>query len=83
MYSTYVLYSRRFNKIYIGFTGNLQNRLQTHNSEENTGWTAKYKPWETLYSEEFETKSEAMKREKQLKTSRGRAFVWQKVEELE
>ncbi|RLD36635.1 MAG: GIY-YIG nuclease family protein [Bacteroidetes bacterium] len=77
MYSTYVLYSPQFNKIYIGFSGNLQNRLRIHNSLENTGWTAKYQPWEIFYFEEFETKYEAMKRERQLKTSRGRAFIWE------
>lgn len=81
MYSTYVLYSSQYNKIYIGFSVNLQNRLLIHNSLENTGWTAKYQPWEILYTEEFETKSEALKREKQLKTSRGRAFIWKMVEE--
>ncbi|MCX6239152.1 MAG: GIY-YIG nuclease family protein [Bacteroidia bacterium] len=77
MYYTYVLYSIRFNKIYIGFSGDLQNRLLIHNDSRNTGWTAQYQPWEIFYSEEYTTKSDAMKREKQLKTSRGRSFIWE------
>ena len=81
MYSTYVLYSSHFNKIYIGFSSNLENRLLIHNSRENKGWTAKYQPWEIFYTEEFEVKSEALKREKQLKTSRGRAFIWKMIED--
>jgi putative endonuclease len=79
MYYTYVLYSSKFNKIYVGFSGDLHNRLLIHNGLQNTGWTAKYQPWEILYSEEFETKPEAMKREKQLKSSRGRVFIWEMV----
>ncbi|MBN1650060.1 MAG: GIY-YIG nuclease family protein [Bacteroidales bacterium] len=79
MYHTYVLYSIQFNKIYIGFSSNLELRLSIHNSDKNTGWTSKYKPWEVLYSENFETKKEAMLREKQLKTSRGRAYIWDLV----
>ena len=79
MYFTYVLYSPQFNKIYVGFSGDLQNRLLIHNDSRNTGWTAQYQPWKIFYSEEYATKSEAMKREKQLKTSRGRTFIWEMV----
>jgi putative endonuclease len=79
MYYTYVLYSSRFNKIYVGFSSDLQNRLLAHNDLQNTGWTSQYQPWIIFYSEEYTTKSEAMKREKQLKTSRGRAFIWEMV----
>jgi putative endonuclease len=75
MFYTYVLYSSQFDKIYIGFSGNLKNRLIFHNDSRNTGWTAHYQPWEVIYFEEFESKPEAMIREKQLKTSRGRAFI--------
>jgi len=33
------------------------------------------KPWQIIHIEGFETKSEALKREKELKSSRGRAFI--------
>ncbi|HEY5823050.1 MAG TPA: GIY-YIG nuclease family protein [Cyclobacteriaceae bacterium] len=35
----------------------------------------KYRPWRLFYSETFETKSEAMQREKQLKSFKGREFL--------
>jgi putative endonuclease len=44
-------------------------------------YTSKFRPWELIYFETFATRAEAMKREKQLKTSQGRAFAWQKVKE--
>jgi len=40
------------------------------------GWTIKFRPWKLIYKEEFETKQEAMKRDKQLKSYQGRQFIW-------
>ena len=75
MFYVYALYSKDFDKIYIGFTSDLNARLNAHNHESNTGWTSKFKPWILFYNEEFMNKSDAMKREKQLKSSRGRVFI--------
>ena len=79
MYYTYVLYSSSFNKIYVGQTGDLHQRLEMHNSKENTGWTSRFQPWEMICFEEFDSRTEAIKRENSLKTARGRIFVWELV----
>nr|WP_237249358.1 GIY-YIG nuclease family protein [Sphingobacterium faecale] len=39
MYTVYVLYSPVYDKIYIGYTGNLANRLLSHNKLSTKGWT--------------------------------------------
>jgi putative endonuclease len=75
MFTTYVLYSGKYDKIYIGYTSNLQQRLLSHNELATKGWTIKFRPWQLIYKEKFETKSEAMKREKQLKSYQGRTFI--------
>ena len=75
MFTTYVLYSGKYDKIYIGYTSNLQQRLLSHNELATKGWTIKFRPWKIIYKEKFETKSEAMKREKQLKSYQGRTFI--------
>lgn len=75
MYFAYVLYSRNFNKIYVGYSSDVKKRLAAHNDERNTGWTKKYQPWEIIHQEKFNTKTEALKREKQLKSSKGRSFI--------
>ena len=79
MFVTYVLYSRKFDKIYIGVTSDLIDRFQSHNFRSTKGYTVSYRPWEVLLVEFFETKSEAIRREKALKSSRGRAFIWEQV----
>ena len=76
---TYVLYSRQFDKIYIGSTSNLQARFLAHNQLANKGWTIRYRPWEILFHESFSTKADAMKREKQLKSFRGRVYIRERI----
>jgi putative endonuclease len=81
MFTVYVLYSDKFDKIYIGYTSDLTSRLLSHNELGTKGYTMKYRPWKVIYTEIHEEKSEAMKREKQLKTARGRDFCWNHVRE--
>ena len=81
MYTVYVLCSPSFNQIYIGFTSDLPNRFLSHNELATKGHTIKFRPWVIAYTEEHQTKSEAMKRETQLKSANGRAFVWGVVHE--
>ena len=75
MYTTYVLYSEKYDKIYIGFTSNLQQRLLSHNKLATKGWTIKFRPWQLIYHENHQTKQQAMNREKQLKSYQGRKFI--------
>jgi putative endonuclease len=80
MYTVYALYSEDYDKIYIGYSSNLESRLLSHNVYGAKGWTKKYRPWQIVYTESYETKQEAMKREKQLKTAKGREFIWNIIE---
>ena len=75
MFTVYVLHSQSFDKIYIGFTSDIEKRLFAQNHISNKGWTKSFQPWEVIYKEEFKLKSDAMIREKQLKTSKGRDFI--------
>jgi putative endonuclease len=75
MYHVYVLYSKKFEKIYIGYSSNIDQRLKSHNDPGNRGWTKKYKPWILIYSEAVELKNMAILRERQLKSYRGRQFI--------
>ena len=75
MFFVYVLYSVDYQRIYIGFTSNIESRLFAHNHPSNKGWTKNFQPWKILYTEQYENKSDAMKREKQLKSAKGREFI--------
>lgn len=76
MYILYALYNSRVDKIYIGQTVDLQKRLYEHNSHAFQGYTSRFEgEWEVIYQESLPTRSEALKREKQLKSFRGREFI--------
>ena len=79
MYTVYALYSTKYDKIYIGYTSNIEQRLAQHNLLSGKGYTVKYRPWQIIYSETYETKKEAMAREKQLKSATGRNFIRQLI----
>ena len=82
MFYVYALYIRSFDKIYIGYTSNLRSRFQSHNELATKGYTVRYRPWTILYTETLLTKREALKRESELKSARGRAFIWELVKKL-
>lgn len=81
MFTVYVLYCASFEKIYIGYTSDIKNRLLSHNELATKGYTIKYRPWVIVYTEEYETKTDALRREKQLKSAAGRKFIWNIIEE--
>jgi len=82
MFTVYVLYSKDYNKIYIGFTSDLEQRLLSHNELGQKGWTIKFRPWQLVYNEVFQFKQDAMKREKELKTATGRNFIWSLIKAM-
>ena len=75
MFFVYVLYSPSADKFYVGYTSNLESRLLSHNLLGTKDWTKRYRPWDLVYTEPYETKSSALKREKVLKTGVGREFI--------
>ncbi|NTW31447.1 MAG: GIY-YIG nuclease family protein [Bacteroidetes bacterium] len=80
IYYVYVLKSLSFIKHYTGQTEDLERRLREHNEGSLGVYTKNKGPWELIYFEKFDTRTEAMKREKYLKTGIGRAFLKRNVE---
>ncbi|KKQ37601.1 MAG: GIY-YIG catalytic domain protein [Candidatus Roizmanbacteria bacterium GW2011_GWA2_37_7] len=76
MFCVYALYNKDNNKIYIGATDNLERRIIEHNQKRGNHFTAKYSgEWKLIYSEITSTRKESLKREKQLKSYRGRQHI--------
>ncbi len=78
-FTVYILYTETHNKIYIGYTSNLIQRFYSHNQLGKGGYTCKFRPWVVIYTELFELKTSAIKREKQLKSANGRNWIWHKI----
>ncbi len=52
---------------YTGVTSNLKRRFGEHKTKSGSWHTKLHKPIKLLYTEEYRTKAEALKREKQIK----------------
>jgi len=66
MYYVYILQCSD-NSYYIGYTTDLKNRIKEHNEGSGGRNTRLKSPVELLYTEKFENKSDALKREAQIK----------------
>jgi len=74
MWFVYILYSDKIDRYYIGVTDNLEWRLERHNA----GWgkyTKRGTPWKIVYHESYVSKSEALKRERQIKNRKSRTYI--------
>ena len=62
----YIIYSENFDKYYKGYTTHPQLRLQEHN-DGLSRYTKHFTPWKLVFLQSFETKTEALIRERKLK----------------
>ena len=74
MYHTYILFSIKKNKYYIGSTSNLEERIKKHNSNHK-GFTGGIGDWQVVYQENYQSKSEATQREMQIKKWKSRKII--------
>ena len=74
MFYTYVLKSKKDNNLYIGFSSNLKRRLMEHN-KGLVEITKSRRPFKLVYYEACLSKTDALIREKELKTGFGRGYL--------
>lgn len=82
MFYAYVILNKTRDKIYVGQTDDLKDRLRKHNDpsfDKNSYASINSGKWIFVHREEFSTRKMAMKREKELKSSRGRDFIRRKI----
>jgi putative endonuclease len=63
-YYVYAIYSKSQDIIYVGQTKSIENRIKSHLKGQST-FTSRAKDWKLFYTESKETRTEALKREKQ------------------
>ena len=74
-YHTYILYSVQIDRYYIGSTGDdLEERLRRHNTNHK-GFTGTANDWVYYHLEEYSSKGEAVKREKEIKSKKSRKYI--------
>jgi putative endonuclease len=71
----YILYSEKCDKYYVGHSEFLSGRIDEHNSGKGGRFSSACLPWILMYEEEFPTRSDAMKREKEIKNKKSRRYI--------
>lgn len=80
LYYCYILSNKNRTVLYIGFTNNLNLRIQQHKKGVGALFTKKYSAYELVYFEEFTERKKARKREIQLKNWK-RSWKWDLVKD--
>lgn len=73
-YYIYILLSLKDTKFYIGYTGNLEQRIQKHNLGLVQSTSCRL-PIKLIFYEAYLNKYDALRREKYLKTSKGKTTI--------
>jgi len=74
MFRVYVIQSLTHGTRYVGSAENVVPRVSEHNMGK-CRYTSGRRPWTLIYQEEYPTRSEAMKRERFLKSGQGRKYL--------
>ncbi len=70
----YIIYSHSLDKFYIGYTIDVDKRLNEHNSGIST-FTSHAKDWITKWVKAFDTREEAMSEERRIKKKKSRKYI--------
>jgi putative endonuclease len=73
MYTVYII-KNYDGQLYKGYTANIERRLSEHNSGKSR-WSKFRGPWKLVYYEEYQNKSDAIKRELFFKSGKGRELL--------
>ncbi|MBF9252044.1 GIY-YIG nuclease family protein [Pontibacter sp. 172403-2] len=73
-YYTYILYSEKLDRYYIGSCEDMEVRIMQHNSGRNKS-TKGGIPWQIKHTETFETRLTAISREIGIKKKKSRKYI--------
>jgi putative endonuclease len=75
MATVYILYSENLDRYYVGSTSStIEERLGKHLTN-HSGFTGKAKDWVVVYTEVFDNKSDALRRELAIKNKKSRIYI--------
>ena len=74
MFYTYILYSSKYDRFYVGQCEDVVLRLQRHNNK-GVPSTKPYVPWQLVYYEEYSSRADASNRELEIKNKKSRKYI--------
>jgi len=81
MFIVYIIYSESSDRYYVGYCTDIERRIDKHNAG-STPSTKPYRPWILVYFEEYNSKKEAIKREKQIKKQKSKKYIERLIQKV-
>ena len=81
MFYVYILLSDKTGHFYIGSTGNLQDRLNRHFNGRSKA-TMNGRPWKLVWTQEFDSRKEAVNREMEIKSWKSHQLIVQLLQRI-
>ena len=75
MQTVYILYSKKLNRYYIGYTSDFETRLEFHKIAETHKFTYNANDWEIFFKIECESKQQALAIEKHIKQMKSKTYI--------
>ena len=74
MFYTYIIYSEKRDRYYVGHCENLDKRVEDHNNSRSP-YTKTGNPWVLKWQKGFKSRTEAMKEEERIKRKKSRKYI--------
>ncbi len=74
-YYVYILFSKKLNRFYTGYTNDLDIRLTFHKHPESRKFTAKATDWVLFFKIECDSKKQALAIEKHIKKMKSKIYI--------
>ncbi|MFD0932453.1 GIY-YIG nuclease family protein [Psychroflexus salinarum] len=74
-YLVYILFSEKLNRFYIGYTSNIDQRLEFHQQAESHKFTSNANDWELFLKVECESKTQALAVENHIKRMKSKVYI--------
>lgn len=71
----YILFSKKLNRFYIGYTSNIEQRIVFHEQAESHKFTSNAKDWELFLKIECASKMQALAVEKHIKKMKSKVYI--------
>ncbi len=71
----YILYSKKLNRFYIGYTSDFDTRLEFHKNAESHKFTANAHDWELFLRIPCDSKKQALTIEKHIKNMKSKTYI--------
>ena len=75
MHSVFILFSEKLNRYYIGYTSNLERRLEFHQTTEKRKFTHNADDWILFFTINCKSKEQALSIEKHVKKMKSRIYI--------